>query len=76
VHDLALGLHSRGSLCSPTRDNHHPFPALYPETNWPQAWSACAMFSLLQAMLGIYPYAPLNVLIVDPDLPDGSRRSR
>ncbi len=28
------------------------------------------MFSLLQATLGIYPYAPLNVLIVDPHLPD------
>jgi len=28
------------------------------------------MFSLLQAMLGIYPYAPLNVLIVDPHLPE------
>ena len=52
------------------RDDYHPFPALYPKTNWPQAWSASAMFSLLQAMLGIYPYAPLNVLIVDPHLPD------
>jgi len=28
------------------------------------------MFSLLQAMLGVYPYAPLNVLIVDPHLPE------
>ena len=53
-----------------TRDDAHPFPALYPKTNWPQAWSASAMFSLLQAMLGIYPYAPLNTLIVDPHLPE------
>jgi glycogen debranching enzyme len=52
------------------RDDAHPFPALYPKTNWPQAWSASAMFSLLQAMLGVYPYAPLNVLIVDPHLPE------
>jgi len=52
------------------RDDQHPFPALYPKTNWPQAWSASAMFSLLQAMLGIYPYAPLNILIADPHLPE------
>jgi glycogen debranching enzyme len=52
------------------RDVDHPFPALYPKTNWPQAWSASAMFTILQAMLGIYPYAPLNTLILDPHLPD------
>jgi glycogen debranching enzyme len=52
------------------RDEHQPFPALYPKTNWPQAWSASAMFSLLQALLGIYPYAPLNTLIVDPHMPE------
>ena len=53
-----------------SRDDAHPFPALYPRTNWPQAWSSSAMFSLLQGLLGIYPYAPLNTLIVDPHLPD------
>jgi glycogen debranching enzyme len=52
------------------RDAQHPFPALYPKANWPQAWSASAMFSLLQAMLGLYPYAPLNILIVDPHMPE------
>jgi glycogen debranching enzyme len=52
------------------RDSEHPFPALYPKTNWPQAWSSSALFSLLQALLGLYPYAPLNLLIVDPQLPD------
>jgi glycogen debranching enzyme len=52
------------------RDDAHPFPALYPKTNWPQAWSSSAMFSLIQAMLGLYPYAPLNTLIVDPHLPE------
>ncbi len=51
------------------RDDAHPFPALYPKTCWPQAWSASAVFALLQAMLGLYPYAPLNLLIVDPHLP-------
>ena len=51
------------------RDMAHPFPALYPKTNWPQAWSASSLFSIMQAMLGIYPYAPLNMLLVDPQLP-------
>jgi glycogen debranching enzyme len=52
------------------RDDEHPFPALYPKTNWPQAWSASSLFSIMQAMLGIYPYAPVNLLLVDPHLPD------
>jgi glycogen debranching enzyme len=52
------------------RDHEHPFPALYPKTNWPQAWSSSALFSILQALLGLYPYAPLNLLIVDPQLPE------
>ncbi|HEY0372005.1 MAG TPA: glycogen debranching N-terminal domain-containing protein [Thermoanaerobaculia bacterium] len=52
------------------RDADHPFPAIYPNVNSPQAWSASAVFSLLQAMLGLYPYAPLKMLVVDPHLPD------
>ena len=52
------------------RNDEHPFPALYPNANSPQAWSASTVFLLLQAMLGLYPYAPLDVLIVDPHLPD------
>ena len=52
------------------RDADHPFPALYPNANSPQAWSASTVFSLLQSMLGLYPYAPLDLLIVDPYLPD------
>ena len=51
------------------RDSQHPFPAFYPDANWPQAWSASATFSFLEAMLGLYPYAPLNLLFVDPQLP-------
>jgi hypothetical protein len=51
------------------RDADHPFPALYPQTNSPQAWSASAIFALLQSMLGLYPFAPLGVLLVDPQLP-------
>jgi glycogen debranching enzyme len=52
------------------RDGEHPFPALYPKTNWPQAWSASSVFSIMQAILGIYPYAPRNLLFIDPKLPD------
>jgi hypothetical protein len=52
------------------RDAEHPFPALYPKTNWPQAWSASSLFAIMQAMLGIYPYAPMSTLFLDPHLPD------
>jgi glycogen debranching enzyme len=52
------------------RDGGHPFPALYPNANSPQAWSSSATFCLLQAMLGLYPYAPLQLLVVDPHLPE------
>jgi glycogen debranching enzyme len=51
------------------RDADHPFPAHYPNANSPQAWSASAVWCLLQSMLGLYPYAPLNLLLVDPHLP-------
>ena len=52
------------------RDAEHPFPAHYPGANSPQAWSASAVFCLLQSMLGLYPYAPLNMLVIDPQLPE------
>ncbi|HTP32801.1 MAG TPA: glycogen debranching N-terminal domain-containing protein [Candidatus Acidoferrales bacterium] len=52
------------------RDADHPFPALYPLACSPQAWSASSVFCLLQALLGLYPYAPLNILLVDPHMPD------
>jgi glycogen debranching enzyme len=51
------------------RDEQHPFPAMYPKTNWPQAWSSSALFTLMQSLLGLYPYAPLHALFVDPHLP-------
>jgi glycogen debranching enzyme len=52
------------------RDVEHPFPALYSRTNIPQAWSASAIFAMVQAMLGLYPYAPLKLLLLDPHLPE------
>jgi glycogen debranching enzyme len=51
------------------RDSDHSFPALYPQANAPQAWSASTLFLLVQSMLGLYPYAPSNLLFVDPHLP-------
>ena len=51
------------------RDSLHPFPAMYPKTNSPQAWSSSTLFGLLQCMLGLYPYAPLSALFLDPYLP-------
>jgi glycogen debranching enzyme len=50
------------------RDEAHPFPPLYPAANAPQAWSATTPFTLLQAMLGMQPFAPLKMLFVDPHL--------
>jgi hypothetical protein len=52
------------------RDEEHPFPCLYERADSPQAWSASVPFVVLQALLGMYPYAPLNVLFLDPWLPD------
>jgi glycogen debranching enzyme len=51
------------------RDADHPFPAVYPAANSPQAWSATTVYTLLQALLGLQPYAPLRMLFIDPALP-------
>lgn len=56
-------------FCSHPWDDDHPFPAIYLQANSPQAWSASSVFCLVQAMLGLYPYAPLKMLLVDPHLP-------
>ncbi len=53
-----------------TRDQYHPFPAFYPNACAPQAWSASAIFSLVQSLCGFYPYAPRKILLVDPHLPE------
>jgi hypothetical protein len=51
------------------RDEAHPFPSLYPQANSPQAWSASTVVLILQALLGLYPYAPSRLLFLDPHLP-------
>jgi glycogen debranching enzyme len=52
-----------------SRDPRHPHPGVYPGASAPQAWSASAIVLLLQAMLGIVPLAPIDVVLVDPCLP-------
>ncbi len=52
------------------RSQENPFPGLYTQADWPQAWSASAPFAVMQALLGIYPYAPANLLFLDPHLPE------
>jgi glycogen debranching enzyme len=52
------------------RDARHPHPGIYPEACAPQAWSASAVMWLIQSILGMWSYAPLQALIVDPALPD------
>ncbi len=52
------------------RDQRHPHPGVYPGACAPQAWSASAVVTLVQAMLGLIPLAPRGMLIVDPELPD------
>lgn len=52
------------------RNREHPFPAIYPNANPLQAWSSSSVFVLIQAMLGLFPYAPLKMLVIDPHLPE------
>lgn len=80
LHDICLAQFNAASLFDFYRlpelfsghqlDEDHPFPALYPQANTPQAWSSSTIFSFVQSMLGLYPYAPLKILLVDPYLPD------
>jgi glycogen debranching enzyme len=51
------------------RDDDHPHPGVYPRANAPQAWSASAVVLMIQALLGLRPYAPAHLLLVDPHLP-------
>lgn len=52
------------------RTDETPIPGIYTQADWPQAWSASAPFTVMQALLGIYPYAPGDVLFLDPHLPE------
>lgn len=72
IETAALFEHFRLPECisGHPRDDAHPIPALYPDANWPQAWSSASMFALLQALLGLEPDAPRARLALDPALPD------
>lgn len=80
LHTLAKGLFDASLLFEHqslpeafgghARDARHPHPGIYPGACAPQAWSAGAVILLLHAMLGIMPVAPLDTLIIDPDLPE------
>jgi glycogen debranching enzyme len=49
--------------------NELAHPGSYPRANRPQAWNQSVWPLLVQSLLGIIPYAPLRLLIVDPILP-------
>jgi glycogen debranching enzyme len=52
------------------RSTETPFPGLYTRADWPQAWSASAAIKIVQALLGVHPYAPAGILFLDPHLPE------
>jgi glycogen debranching enzyme len=52
------------------RDARHPFPAIYPQSCWPQAWSATSVVMQMQAILGMWAIAPLGMLFIHPTLPE------
>jgi glycogen debranching enzyme len=80
LHRLAEGLFAATELCSENRlpealgglprDEEHPHPGIYPESNAPQSWSASMIVLLIQSLLGMRPVAPLRLLLVDPHLPE------
>lgn len=44
-------------------------PSAYPRANTPQTWNQTVFPLLAQSLLGLVPYAPLHLLLVDPILP-------
>jgi glycogen debranching enzyme len=44
-------------------------PGAYPQANAPQLWNASAFPLVLQSLLGLVPWAPQKLLLVDPILP-------
>jgi glycogen debranching enzyme len=45
-------------------------PGTYPQANSPQAWNQSGIVLLVQTLLGLQPVAALDLLVVDPVLPD------
>ena len=46
-----------------------PTPGAYPQANTPQLWNATAFPLMVQTILGIVPWAPMEALLIDPVLP-------
>src|SRR6266550_7420756 len=49
--------------------DQRPTPGAYPHANTPQLWNATVFPLLVHTMLGLQPLAPLETLVVAPDLP-------
>ena len=47
----------------------HAHPGIYPRANAPQTWNQSVFPILVQSLLGLVPFAPLRLLMVDPELP-------
>jgi glycogen debranching enzyme len=45
-------------------------PGTYPRANRPQTWNQSVLPLMVQSLLGLVPYAPLHLLLVDPILPE------
>ena len=45
-------------------------PGAYPQANTPQLWNATAFPLMVQTLLGLVPWAPGGVLLIDPLLPE------
>lgn len=45
-------------------------PGTYPQANTPQAWNQSGIVLLVQTLLALQPVAALDLLVVDPVLPD------
>jgi glycogen debranching enzyme len=52
-----------------TREDR-PTPGAYPHANAPQLWNATLFPLLIHTILGLQPVAPLDTLVVAPDLPE------
>ncbi len=45
-------------------------PGAYPRANAPQAWNQSGLVLVVHSLLGLQPVAPLDLLVVDPVLPE------
>jgi glycogen debranching enzyme len=45
-------------------------PGTYPRANIPQAWNQSVVPLIIQCLLGLVPFAPMHLLLVDPILPE------